>query len=93
MFVFFSAGQSQEMDRNIYKFNKHPLIKDCPNVLQLNCVACIYHRKRQVFLLSSDENPGSSMFDAIFNRLNKSFLYLFVPMKSNFFLMILHTKM
>ena len=87
------------MDRNIYKFNKHPLIKDCPNVLQLNCVACIYHRKRQVFLLSSGvltfwlQNPGSSMFDAIFNRLNKSFLYLFVPMKSNFFLMILHTKM
>ena len=99
IFVFFSAGQSQEMDRNIYKFNKHPLIKDCPNVLQLNCVACIYHRKRQVFLLSSDvltfwlQNPGSSMFDAIFNRPNKSFLYLFVPMKSNFFLMILHTKM
>ena len=87
------------MDRNIYKFNKHPLVKDCPNVLQLNCVACIYHRKRQVFLLSSDvltfwlQNSGSSMFDAIFNRLNKSFLHLFVPMKSNFFLMILHTKM
>lgn len=91
MFVFFSAGQSQEMDRNMYKFNKHPLIKDRPNVVQLNCVACIYHRKRQVFLLSSDvltfwlQNPGSSMFDAIFNRLNKSFFIYLYPWSQTFF--------